>query len=96
MVQDNHHADGKPTFTEKIEVAGDKLAATVKNLFEDAGAKRVTIRNEEGKQLLTVPLTYGVAGGALAFLVAPVLTLVATIGGAVARLRLEVEREEPR
>ena len=84
------------TFIENLEVAGQDLVNVIKNLFEDAGAKRVTIRNEEGKQLLTVPLTYGVAGGALAFLVAPVLTLVATIGGAVARLRLEVEREEPR
>ena len=88
--------NGPRTFIENLEVAGQDLVNVIKNLFEDAGAKRVTIRNEEGKQLLTVPLTYGVAGGALAFLIAPVLTLVATIGGAVARLRLEVEREEPR
>ena len=93
MVQDNHHADGKPTFTEKIEVAGDKLAATVKNLFEDAGAKRVTIRTGDGKELMSIPLTFGVAGGALAFLVAPLLSTVAVIGGAVAMLTLEIERE---
>ncbi len=93
MVQDNHHADGKPTFTEKIEVAGDKLAATVKNLFEDAGAKRVTIRTGDGKELMSIPLTFGVAGGALAFLVAPLLSTVAVIGGAVAKLTLEIERE---
>lgn len=93
MVQDNHHADGKPTFTEKIEVAGDKLAATVKNLFEDAGAKRVTIRTGDGKELMSIPLTFGVAGGALAFLVAPLLSTVAVIGGAFAKLTLEIERE---
>ena len=93
MVQDNHHSDGKPTFTEKIEVAGDKLAATVKNLFEDAGAKRVTIRTGDGKELMSIPLTFGVAGGALAFLVAPLLSTVAVIGGAVAKLTLEIERE---
>ena len=93
MVQDNHHADGKPTFTEKIEVAGDKLAATVKNLFEDAGAKRVTIRTQDGKELMSIPLTFGVAGGALAFIIAPLLSTVAVIGGAVAKLTLEIERE---
>ena len=93
MVQDNHHADGKPTFTEKIEVAGDKLAATVQNLFEDAGAKRVTIRTQDGKELMSIPLTFGVAGGALAFIIAPLLSTVAVIGGAVAKLTLEIERE---
>lgn len=93
MVQDNHHADGKPTFTEKIEVAGEQLASTVKNLFEDANAKRVTIRTQDGKELMSIPLTYGVAGGALAFLVAPLIATVTVIGGAIAKLSLEIERE---
>ena len=93
MVQDNHQADGKRSFTEKVEVAGEQLASTIKNLFEDAGAKRVTIRTGDGKELMSIPLTFGVAGGALAFLVAPLLSTVAVIGGAVAKLTLEIERE---
>ncbi len=84
---------GKPTFTERIEVAGEQLVSTIKGLFEDAGAKRVTIRNDEGKELLRIPLTHGVAGGALAFMVAPVLSTVAVIGGTIAKLTLEIERE---
>lgn len=92
MTQDNHHADPQG-FTEKIEVAGEQLVNTVKNLFDDASAKRVTIRTQEGKELLSVPLTVGVAGGAAAVLIAPVLAGVAAIGGAVAKLQLDVERE---
>ncbi len=84
------------TFTEKIEVAGDQLLATVKTLYADANAKRVTIRSQDGRELLAMPLTAGLAGGALAFMVAPVLTVVAAIGGAIANVTLEVEREPDR
>lgn len=94
MVQDNHSADGKKTFTERIDVSGEQLVNTIKSLFEDASAKRVTIRSHEGKELLSIPLAFGVAGGALAFLMAPLLSTVAVIGGAMARLTLEVEREK--
>lgn len=87
------NTSGKRSFIENLDVAGDQLVGTIKNLYDDASAKRVTIRNESGKELLTVPLTLGVAGGGLALLFAPMLTLVAAIGGAVAKLKLEVERE---
>lgn len=93
MTTDNPKRE-KRSFTETIEVAGEQLASTVKDLFEDAGAKRVTIRTHEGKELLSVPLTLGVAGGALAVIIAPVLSAIAAIGGVVAKLKLEVERED--
>ena len=75
-------------------MAGEQLVNTIKSLFEDTSAKRVTIRSHEGKELLSIPLAFGVAGGVLAFLMAPLLSTVAIIGGAMARLTLEVEREK--
>lgn len=88
--------DESRTFTEQFEVAGDQLLSTVKALFDDANARRLTIRGQDGRELLAMPLTAGIAGGALAFMVAPVLTVVAAIGGALANVTLEVEREPDR
>ena len=82
-------------FTERIEVAGEELVDQIKTLYKDANAKRVIIRDQKDRELLSVPLTLGVAGGAIAVLGAPVLAAVAAIGGAVARVRLDVERQDP-
>lgn len=92
MVKDSHSADGKNSFTEKIEVAGENLASTVKNLMQDANVRRIIIRNADGRQLMSIPLAVGVAGGALAIFIAPVISAVAVIGGAVAKLKVEVVR----
>ncbi|MDI9629320.1 MAG: DUF4342 domain-containing protein [Acidobacteriota bacterium] len=97
MVKDTHSADGKNDFTEKIEVAGQNLLSTVKNLMSDASVRRIVIRNAEGRQLISIPLVVGIAGGALGIFMAPVLSAVAVIGGAVAKLKVEIVRTgEPR
>lgn len=80
------------TFTQQIEVAGHDLVEKVKELAKDADAKRVVIRDQEGKELLAFPLTWGVAGGALAMFAAPVLAAVAAVGALAADVKLEVER----
>lgn len=83
-------------WTQRIEVAGEELVEQVKSLFNDANAKRVVIRDQNDRELLAVPLTLGVAGGAITVLAAPVLAAVAAIGGVLARVRLDVERVEHR
>ena len=80
------------TFTERIEVAGSDLVERVKELAKDADAKRVIIRDQEDKELISFPLSWGVAGGALAVFATPLLAAVAAIGGLAAKVRLEVER----
>lgn len=81
------------TFIDQIEVAGDQLVRTIKKLYADADARRVIIRTAEGRELLSVPLTLGLAGGALTVVAAPVLAAVAAIGGTMARVHLDIERE---
>jgi hypothetical protein len=80
------------TFNERIETTGAELADRVKELARQADTRRVVIRDQTGKELISLPLTWGVAGGALAVMAAPFLAAVAAIGGAVAKVRLEVER----
>ncbi|MFX0539521.1 DUF4342 domain-containing protein [Ornithinimicrobium sp. Y1847] len=83
------------TWTERMEVAGSDLLGRVKDLAKDADAKRVIIKNDKDEEMLAFPLSWGVAGGALAVVAAPMLAAVAAIGGAVANVKLEVERREP-
>lgn len=80
------------TFTERLEVTGAELVDRVKELANDADTRRVVIKDQHDKELLSLPLTWGLAGGALAVVATPMLAVLGAIGGAVAKLKLEVER----
>jgi hypothetical protein len=94
MSEQNPNPEQK-TFTEQIEVTGNQLVERFKALLEEGNVRRVIIRDGEGKTLLEIPLTVGaVIGGALA-LFNPWLAALGAIGGLVAKLTIEVVREEP-
>lgn len=83
------------TFNEELEVAGNQLVERVRELIEEGNVRRLIIRNPEGRTLLEIPLTIGaVASGAL-LLFYPVLAGLAVIGGLVARVKIEIVRDEP-
>ncbi len=88
--------DEKKTFNEELEVAGNQLVDRVKEILEEGNVRRLIIRNQDGKTLLEIPLTIGaVAGGALLLYIGPVLAALAVIGALVARLKIEIVREQP-
>lgn len=87
---DNSHK----TLTEQIEVAGDKLVDEIKKLYEDASAKKVTLKDSHGKEIFTLPLTIGIGGAAIAAVAAPALAAVAAVGGIIAKVKLEIERSD--
>lgn len=84
----------KRTFTQRIELAGSEVAGQIRKLVKDSRAKRVILRDSSGKQLIALPLRAGLAGAALTVWMAPLLAAVAAVGGAAARLRLDVERTD--
>jgi hypothetical protein len=93
--EDNNNGE-KRTFNEELEVAGSQLVERVKELIEEGNVRRLIIRNQEGRTLLEIPLTIGaVAGGALLMAFGPVFAALAVIGALVARLKIEIVREEP-
>ncbi|MFN2137363.1 MAG: DUF4332 domain-containing protein [Candidatus Promineifilaceae bacterium] len=47
---------------EEFQVAGDELVGKVQELIKEATARKITIKDENGKTLLTLPLWSGVAG----------------------------------
>ena len=76
--------------TEEFQVSGDSLVAKVKEIVHEGNIRRITIRNEEGKDLIEIPLTLGVVGA----LLLPVMAAIGAIAALVADCTIVVEKVE--
>lgn len=76
--------------TEEFQVSGDALVARIKELVHEGNIRRVIIKDEEGKTLIDLPLTIGVAGA----LVRPKLLAVGAIAAMVTHGTIIVEKVE--
>ena len=74
--------------TEEYQVNGDELVAKVKELVHEGNIRRVTIRNEEGKDLIEIPLTWGVVGA----LLLPVWAAIGALAALVTDCTIVVEK----
>ncbi len=75
---------------EELRVSGDELVAKVKELVHEGNIRRISIRNEEGKMLIDIPLTVGVVGA----LVKPKLVALGAIVALVTNGTIVVEKVE--
>jgi hypothetical protein len=75
---------------EEHRVRGDQLVSKVKELIHEGNVRRITIKNEEGKTLIEIPLTLGVMGAVLL----PVWAGIGAIAALVTNCSIEVERED--
>jgi len=75
---------------ERYRVAGEKLLSKVKELLQEGNVRRITIKNDEDKTLIEIPLTIGVVGEAIF----PVWAAVGAIAALVTDCSIEVERHE--
>ena len=73
--------------TEEFELSGDEVVAKVKELVHEGNIRRITIKNEEGKTLIEIPLTLGVVGA----VIAPQLAAIGAIAALVADCTIVVE-----
>ena len=89
---ENPQQNQKPR-TEEFTINGDQLIGRIKELLHEGDIRQITIKNEDGKVLLTVPLTIGVAGAAATMIVAPVLAALGALAAIVARLTVVIERQ---
>jgi hypothetical protein len=80
-------ADKKPR-VEEFEVSGDKVVETVKRLVHEGNIRRITIKGEDGKTLIEIPLTFGVVGAVLL----PVWAAIGALAALVARCTIVVEK----
>ncbi len=91
LPQMNDH-QRKTTITRRVSVAGSELVDFVKGMIADGSVRRLIIRRPSGEALIEIPLTAGVAVGALVTLLAPVLAAVAALGALLAKFEVDVER----
>ena len=84
-------SNNRKQYTEEFTVSGDAVVAKVKELIHEGNIRRLTIKNDEGKTLIEIPLTIGVIGS----LLLPVWAALGAIAALAARLTISVERGEP-
>jgi hypothetical protein len=73
---------------EVIQVAGDQLLKTIRELVHQGNVRRIIIKNTEGHALLEIPLTLGVVGAVLL----PVWAAVGAIAALASGFTLEIEK----
>ena len=76
------------TYTEEFEVKGEELLAKIKELAHEGNIRRVIIRNEEGRNLIDVPLTFGIVGA----LLVPQLAAIGAIAALLSHGSILVEK----
>ena len=79
---------------EELVVSGDTVISTIKEIIHEGGIRRLSLQTEEGKTLIEVPLTLGLAGVAAGAILAPVWAAIGAIAALVVKLRIVVERVE--
>ena len=76
------------TYTEEFEVNGEELLSKIKELAHEGNIRRVIIRNEEGRNLIDVPLTFGIVGA----LLVPQLAAIGAIAALLSHGSILVEK----
>ncbi len=89
-MSDDHGTRPRPNgdHVEEFRVSGEMMVAKVKELVREGNVRRITIKNEEGRTLIEIPLTIGVIGTVLL----PVWAAIGAIAALAANLTLAVER----
>jgi hypothetical protein len=76
--------------TEEHQVKGEGLVAKVKEIIHEGNVRRIIIRNDDGKDLIEIPLTIGVVGTMLL----PAWAAIGAIAALVTNCTILVERED--
>jgi len=66
--------------TEEFQVNEEELLEKIKELVHAGNIRRILIRNQEGRTLIDIPLTFGVVGALLAPQLAAIGAIAALLG----------------
>lgn len=74
---------------EEFKVSGDQIVRKVKQLIKEGNARRIIIKNEQGKVVMEIPLTFGAVGAVLA----PILAAVGAVAALLANCTIVVKKK---
>lgn len=78
---------------EEIQGTVSEIISQIRRLISEGNARRVVVKNKNGKILFQSQLTVGVAGTAFLAFYAPVLTAISTLLLYASEVRVFVEKE---
>lgn len=78
------------SFTQNIADTGNELIDTVKDIIKKGNVNRIKIK-KDNKTIIDIPVTAGVAAGALS-LFYPSLLVLGTVTAIISKISIEVER----
>lgn len=74
---------------EQFKVYGHEVLKKVKELIKEGNIRRIIIKNEKGKVMVEIPVTFAVVGAVFA----PVLAAIGALAAVVNKCTIEVERK---
>ncbi|MFA5886883.1 MAG: DUF4342 domain-containing protein [Patescibacteria group bacterium] len=74
---------------EEFKVYSHDVLKKVKELIKEGNVQRIIIKNEKGKVMMEIPVTFAFVGA----LVAPILAAVGALAALVNKCTIEVERK---
>jgi uncharacterized protein DUF4342 len=75
---------------EEYRVSGDKVVGKLKELVHEGNVRHIVLKNEEGRTLIELPVSVGVAGA----LLLPMWAAVGAVAAVVTKCSIEVERDD--
>ena len=85
-------SNSRKTFTEEIRGTLSEIINQVKKIIKEGNARRVMIKNSEGKVLFQSQLTVGVGGAAVLTSIAPVVSAIGMFALFMNDVKVIVER----
>ncbi|MEM6428122.1 MAG: DUF4342 domain-containing protein [Deinococcota bacterium] len=76
--------------TEEFTVSGEAVVTKIKELIREGNIRRIIIKNDDGRTLIEIPLTFGVVGTVLL----PVWAALGAMAALVANFTIAVERRD--
>ena len=76
------------TSTEEFKVKGEEILGKVKELVRQGNVRRISIKTEDGKPIVDIPLTLGVVGA----LLLPQFAALGAIAALVTNCAITVEK----
>ncbi len=85
-------SSSRKTINEEIQGTVSEIIAQVKRLIREGNARRVLIKDKNGKVLFQSQLTVGVAGSALITIIAPIVSAISLFALLMNDIKIIVER----
>lgn len=85
-------SSSKKTFTEEIKGTVSEVIKQVKRLIKEGNARRVIIKNKDGKVLFQSQLTVGVGGATVLTAIAPIVSAISMFALFMNDVKIIVER----